>query len=82
MDETLLVIATVDVRFRPSLAVVDEHLVRALDAELTYRKAKGYRIARVASMKKDTGEKIGGGVCCLNEKDTGVGLFTNAPRAR
>ena len=45
VDETLLVIAAVDVRFRPSLAVVDEHLVRALDAELTYRKAKGYLIA-------------------------------------
>ena len=29
VDETLLVIATVDVRFRPSLAVVDEQLVRA-----------------------------------------------------
>lgn len=45
VDETLLVIAAVDLRFRPSLAVVDEHLVRALDAELTYRKAKGYLIA-------------------------------------
>ena len=45
VDETLLVIAAVDVRFRPSLAAVDEHLVRALDAELTYRKAKGYLIA-------------------------------------
>jgi len=45
VDETLLVIAAVDIRFRPSLAVVDEHLVRALDAELTYRKAKGYLIA-------------------------------------
>jgi hypothetical protein len=45
VDETLLVIAAVDVRFRPSLAVVDEHLVRALDAELNYRKAKGYLIA-------------------------------------
>jgi hypothetical protein len=44
MDETLA-IAAVDVRFRPSLAVVDEHLVRALDAELNYRKAKGYLIA-------------------------------------
>ena len=47
LDETLLVISTVDARFRPSLAVVDEHLVRALDAELTYRKAKGYLIANV-----------------------------------
>jgi hypothetical protein len=45
VDETLLAIAAVDVRFRPSLAVVDEHLVRALDAELNYRKAKGYPIA-------------------------------------
>ena len=45
VDETLLVIATGDVRFRPSLAVVDEHLVRALDAELKYRKEKGYLIA-------------------------------------
>ena len=45
VDETLLVIADVDVRFRPSLAVVDEHLVRALDAELKYREAKGYLIA-------------------------------------
>jgi hypothetical protein len=43
VDETLLVVAAVDVRFRPSLAVGDEHL--ALDAELTYRKAKGYLIA-------------------------------------
>ena len=45
VDETLLVIADVDVRFRPSLGVVDEHLVRALDAELKYREAKGYLIA-------------------------------------
>ena len=45
VDETLLVIATVDVRFRPSLAVVDEQLVRALDAELKYRESKGYLIA-------------------------------------
>jgi hypothetical protein len=44
-DETLLVIAAVDVRFRPSLDVVDEHLVRALDAELKYRESKGYLIA-------------------------------------
>jgi hypothetical protein len=34
VDETLLVTADVDVRFRPSLAVVDEHLVRALNASL------------------------------------------------
>jgi hypothetical protein len=45
LDETLLAIAAVDARFRPSLAVVDEHLVRALDAELNYRKVKGYPIA-------------------------------------
>jgi hypothetical protein len=45
VDETLLAIAAVDDRFRPSLVVVDEHLVRALDAELTYRKSKGYLIA-------------------------------------
>jgi hypothetical protein len=45
LDETLLVIAAVDVRFRPSLDVVDEHLVRALDAELKYRESKGYLIA-------------------------------------
>jgi hypothetical protein len=44
-DETLLVIAAVDVRFRPSLDVVDEHLVRALNAELKYRESKGYLIA-------------------------------------
>ncbi|HEU4677913.1 MAG TPA: hypothetical protein VFS35_00235 [Terrimicrobiaceae bacterium] len=44
VEETLHVVAAVDVRFRPSLGVVDEHLVQALDAELTYRKAKGYLI--------------------------------------
>ena len=31
VDETLHAIASVDVRFRPSLAIVDEHLVRALE---------------------------------------------------
>ena len=45
VDETLLVVAAFDVRFRPSLDVVDEHLVRALDAELKYRESKGYLIA-------------------------------------
>ena len=45
VDETLLAVAAVDVRFRPSLLVVDEHLVRALDTELNYRKVKGYPIA-------------------------------------
>jgi hypothetical protein len=49
VDEALLVIAAVDVRFRRSLAVVDEHLVRALDAEMKYRKAKGYLIAEAES---------------------------------
>ena len=46
VDETLLVVAALDVRFRPSLDVVDEHLVRALNAaELKYRESKCYLIA-------------------------------------
>lgn len=49
VDETLLVIAAVDNRFRTSIAVVDECLVRALDAELNYRKVKGSSSAMAVS---------------------------------
>jgi hypothetical protein len=45
LDETLHPLAASDDRLCRSLAIVDEHLVRALDAELTYRKAMGYSIA-------------------------------------
>ncbi|HEY6675403.1 MAG TPA: hypothetical protein VIZ87_01360 [Terrimicrobium sp.] len=38
LDETLHPLAASDDRFYRSLAIADEHLVRALDAELTYRK--------------------------------------------
>jgi hypothetical protein len=45
VDETLQPIAAIDDRFCRSLALVDEHLVRALDVELSYRRTMGYLIA-------------------------------------
>jgi hypothetical protein len=50
VDETLDAVDAVDVGFPTLSAMVDKHLMRALDAELTYCRPKVHRIADANSL--------------------------------